>query len=186
MRRIVLRAMCWKSIFALVVISPASTTRLSFTSVSAATRERGSWARIASSTASEIWSATLSGWPSDTDSDVKRNSLIVFCRLGIGSEETARISNNPAPIPPLHPPNCREVAAARAARCGNHPRLGGLRDVSHLPAQPQSQSRAGGLPRRAHPARGDRRCRPHGGRDAGAVVPPAGGSRGDGEKPAGR
>src|SRR3954447_21054987 len=83
MRRMVLRAMCWKSIFALVVISPASTTRLSFTSVSAATRERGSWARIASSTASEIWSATLSGWPSDTDSDVKRYSLIVFTVSGL-------------------------------------------------------------------------------------------------------
>src|SRR6185295_14013118 len=77
MRRIVLRAMCWKSTSAFVVISPASTTRLSFTSVSAATRERGSWARIASSTASEIWSATLSGCPSDTDSEVNKNSLIV-------------------------------------------------------------------------------------------------------------
>src|ERR687898_1847645 len=82
MRRMVLRATCWKSTLALVVISPASTTRLSFTSVSAATRERGSWARIASSTASEIWSATLSGWPSETDSDVKRCSLIVLYRLG--------------------------------------------------------------------------------------------------------
>src|SRR6185369_2750655 len=57
--------------------SPASTTRLSFTSVSAATREVLSCFRIASSTASEIWSATLSGWPSETDSEVKRNSLIV-------------------------------------------------------------------------------------------------------------
>src|ERR1043165_45501 len=82
MRRMVLRAMCWKSILALVVISPASTTRLSFTSVSAATRERGSWARIASSTASEIWSATLSGWPSETDSEVKRCSLIVLRSRG--------------------------------------------------------------------------------------------------------
>ena len=61
---------------ALVVISPASTTRLSLTSVSAATREVLSCFRIASSTASEIWSATLSGWPSDTDSEVKRKSLI--------------------------------------------------------------------------------------------------------------
>src|SRR5262245_45823237 len=93
MRRMVLRAMCWKSTSALVVISPASTTRLSFTSVSAATRERGSWARIASSTASEIWSATLSGWPSETDSEVKRNSLIVVLSRE-RSEETARISNN--------------------------------------------------------------------------------------------
>jgi hypothetical protein len=35
----------------------------------------GSWARMASSTASEIWSATLSGWPSETDSEVNRYSL---------------------------------------------------------------------------------------------------------------
>src|SRR3979411_1954098 len=76
MRRMVLRATDVKSTRALVVTSPASTTRLALTSVSAATRERGSWARIASSTASEIWSATLSGWPSDTDSDVNRKSLI--------------------------------------------------------------------------------------------------------------
>src|SRR5256885_4903536 len=61
---------------ALLVISPASTTRLSLTSVSAATREVLSCFRIASSTASEIWSATLSGWPSDTDSEVNRKSLI--------------------------------------------------------------------------------------------------------------
>ena len=40
--------------------------------VSQATRARLSCARIASSTASEIWSATLSGWPSETDSEVNR------------------------------------------------------------------------------------------------------------------
>src|SRR5579862_9002611 len=41
-------------------------------SVSHATREYGSPARAASRTASEIWSAILSGWPSVTDSEVKR------------------------------------------------------------------------------------------------------------------
>src|SRR2546425_1930706 len=41
------------------------------TRVSHATRAAGSLARIASSTASEIWSAILSGWPSVTDSEVK-------------------------------------------------------------------------------------------------------------------
>ena len=35
-------------------------------------RARVACARIASSTASEIWSATLSGWPSETDSEVNR------------------------------------------------------------------------------------------------------------------
>ncbi|HUP97268.1 MAG TPA: lysophospholipid acyltransferase family protein [Usitatibacter sp.] len=32
---------------------------------------------MASSTASEIWSETLSGWPSETDSDVNRNSFFI-------------------------------------------------------------------------------------------------------------
>src|SRR5256885_2192318 len=32
---------------------------------------------MASRTESEIWSATLSGWPSETDSDVNRNSLFI-------------------------------------------------------------------------------------------------------------
>src|ERR687889_144470 len=41
-------------------------------SVSTATRLRGSCASIASRMESLIWSAILSGWPSVTDSDVKR------------------------------------------------------------------------------------------------------------------
>src|SRR5258706_76390 len=32
---------------------------------------------MASRTESEIWSETLSGWPSETDSDVNRNSLFI-------------------------------------------------------------------------------------------------------------
>src|SRR6185295_17619060 len=50
------------------------------TVVSQATRPVGSWRSTSSRTASEIWSATLSGWPSVTDSDVNRwtsRSLIV-------------------------------------------------------------------------------------------------------------
>src|SRR3954469_14813816 len=42
--------------------------------VSQATRPRGSSLSTASSTASEIWSAILSGWPSVTDSEVKMKS----------------------------------------------------------------------------------------------------------------
>src|SRR6476620_2496386 len=45
------------------------------TSTSQATRPVGSSFRTASKTASEIWSAILSGWPSVTDSEVK------ICRL---------------------------------------------------------------------------------------------------------
>src|SRR5260370_27625807 len=47
-------------------------TRPVVMTVSQATRASGSLARIASRMASEIWSATLSGWPSVTDSDVNR------------------------------------------------------------------------------------------------------------------
>ena len=54
-----------------VVISPARITMPVFVRVSHATRAWGSWAMMASRMASEIWSAILSGWPSETDSDVK-------------------------------------------------------------------------------------------------------------------
>src|SRR5947208_16370828 len=57
-----------------VEISPDTTTRPVFTSVSQATRPEGSSRSTASRTPSEIWSAILSGWPSVTDSEVKRNS----------------------------------------------------------------------------------------------------------------
>src|SRR5262249_25519893 len=55
-----------------VVTSPATTTRSVVTSVSQATRLSGSALRQWSSTASLIWSATLSGCPIDTDSLVNR------------------------------------------------------------------------------------------------------------------
>src|SRR5258708_22276296 len=54
-----------------VVISPATTAIPVVTRVSQATRAAGSLAMMASRTASEIWSAILSGWPSVTDSEVK-------------------------------------------------------------------------------------------------------------------
>src|SRR6476469_9818134 len=77
-----------------VVISPETTTRPVLTSVSHATREPGSSRRHASSTPSEIWSATLSGWPSVTDSDVNRYSfsakLVMGGRLsGVGAARLA-------------------------------------------------------------------------------------------------
>ena len=50
---------------------PGRTMRLVVTRVSHATRASGSWARKASTTVSEIRSATLSGWPSETLSLVK-------------------------------------------------------------------------------------------------------------------
>src|SRR3954468_18902713 len=63
------------STYVVVEISPETTTSPVLTSVSQATRPRGSSRSTASRMPSEIWSATLSGWPSVTDSDVNRNSL---------------------------------------------------------------------------------------------------------------
>ncbi|KYC58939.1 hypothetical protein B4099_2555 [Heyndrickxia coagulans] len=42
------------------------------TEVSQATRAFGSFSKMASKMASEIWSQILSGWPSVTDSDVNK------------------------------------------------------------------------------------------------------------------
>src|ERR1700746_571697 len=52
--------------------SPAITTRFVVARVSQATRAWGSAARKVSTTESEMRSQTLSGWPSATDSMVKR------------------------------------------------------------------------------------------------------------------
>src|SRR5215472_14240620 len=60
---------------AVVVTSPITARKSLVTAVSQATRASGSWASMASRTASEIWSQTLSGWPSVTDSEVSRYEL---------------------------------------------------------------------------------------------------------------
>ena len=52
--------------------SPPTMTRSVVAKVSQATRDSGSSVRKASSTASEMRSQTLSGCPSDTDSEVKK------------------------------------------------------------------------------------------------------------------
>src|SRR3712207_549569 len=79
------------STYVCVVISPATTTRPVVISVSHATRPSGSSARTASRTLSEIWSAILSGCPSVTDSDVKRNS-----RSAIGPRTLPHVDEHPA------------------------------------------------------------------------------------------
>src|SRR5260221_6332346 len=68
------------SIQADVVISPATSTSPVVVAVSQATRAMGSCAKIASSTLSEIWSHSLSGCPSVTDSLVK-NAFGIFIKL---------------------------------------------------------------------------------------------------------
>src|SRR2546421_6493111 len=168
MRRMVLRATASKFTRALVVISPASTTRLFLTSVSAATRERGSWAKIASSTASEIWSATLSGCPSDTDSDVNRKSLIA-CAPSYGRSQGYQNLVFPQCVPAPR----RQATAASVACVGRRHGLDDLWDIAHLPAQPARESAAGRLQRRARAPRSDR-CRRQDARGAArALVPPS-------------
>src|SRR5215218_2111002 len=89
------------STYVSVEISPETTTRPVLTSVSHATRPVGSSAITASRTPSEIWSATLSGWPSVTDSDVNRypvsESGWVVIGAGKGTDRPAlRGSSTPA------------------------------------------------------------------------------------------
>src|SRR5581483_4850383 len=71
------RTMRGISTYVVVVISPAMWICPVIANVSHATRPCGSSLRIASRTASEIWSATLSGWPSVTDSEVNRRRYAI-------------------------------------------------------------------------------------------------------------
>src|SRR6185503_8133351 len=73
------------SMYSDVEISPATMTRPVVTSVSHATRHSGSIARIASRTASEIRSASLSGWPSVTDSEENRYARLIAGEHSSGS-----------------------------------------------------------------------------------------------------
>src|SRR5205807_1460063 len=85
MRLMVARTMSGTCTYVDVVISPATHARPVVTSVSQATRAVGSSTRIASRTASEMASATLSGCPSVTDSDVKRWRS--YTKTGLGSRD---------------------------------------------------------------------------------------------------
>src|SRR5712691_7358661 len=80
----VLRTTAGISTQADVVISPATSTRPVVVAVSQATRATESCARIASSTPSEIWSHSLSGCPSVTDSLVKKDFGFFIKLLKVG------------------------------------------------------------------------------------------------------
>src|ERR671937_2517503 len=71
-------------------------TRPVVTRVSHATRPAGSSARTASRTESETWSATLSGWPSVTDSEVKRKVRApMWTRRLVDGEEGREADRSP-------------------------------------------------------------------------------------------
>src|SRR5581483_1370169 len=110
----------WRmSMYVSVVISPATTTRPVVISVSQATRLAGSSASAASSTASEIWSAILSGCPSVTDSDVKRKVRAAIRRRRVAKARRRSVGRD------VHD-EVLHVAAARAV----HERRGQRREVA--------------------------------------------------------
>src|SRR3954454_13269676 len=96
MSRTVSRTIAWKSMYVSVVISPRTRTRPVVVAVSHATRALGSSRTIESRIESEIWSHILSGWPSVTDSDVKRywdaSTMLVISREGITEKPAARLA----------------------------------------------------------------------------------------------
>src|SRR6202011_2810768 len=75
------RTMRGMSTYVLVEISPAMWICPVIANASQATRPLGSFSRIASRTASEIWSASLSGCPSVTDSEVNRRRYAMLRSL---------------------------------------------------------------------------------------------------------
>src|SRR6266516_2258412 len=100
------------STYVSVVISPATTTRPVVTSVSQATRPYGSCPSTASRIVSEIWSAILSGWPSVTDSEVKRNERPATSRrLPDGDEPLRRCDVAVDRSVEEHGPERRQVAS---------------------------------------------------------------------------
>src|SRR5690349_18513533 len=112
-----------------VVISPATTTRPVVISVSQATRPVGSSARTASRTASEIWSAILSGWPSVTDSEVKEKARLLMRGRVPDLTAKAKLRRSPghrdgAPRPAPHPgpswTDRNRDRETRGAREGGH------------------------------------------------------------------
>src|SRR3954468_10498093 len=115
MRLTTRRTMAGISTYADVDTSPATWTRPVVTSVSTATRPRGSAAMIASRMLSEIWSQILSGCPSVTDSEVNRRNSV------IGAPWTRRVMGD------FSMPRTSDTAGTRASwRQGGGVVRGGL------------------------------------------------------------
>src|SRR4051812_36981948 len=105
------------------------------TIVSQATRDDGSSVSMASSTASEIWSATLSGWPGKTDSEVNKRldmKIAPFRATGTGSRRAdggqwrsvsarhfrqRRKRNHPREPPPSAQATCNKKCRKRIDYC---------------------------------------------------------------------
>src|SRR6478735_1322958 len=128
MSRLRWRTMLLMSTYPVVVTSPATTTRPVVSSVSTATRLCGSCSSMASRTESLIWSAILSGWPSVTDSEVKRRpvtAVLLLSDAGCGTR-----------YPPSHGSGRRSrtwsVLEPRDDLVPDHVGQGGLRATGYV------------------------------------------------------
>src|SRR5215213_7196202 len=111
--------------------------------VSTATRLRGSCASMASRIESLIWSAILSGWPSVTDSDVKRRRgtrhSLTWWSSRRTVRSTARAERYRLGRTRWCPPDRSSWGDVRKARCDGRPdprRDGVLGPARHLGGRP--------------------------------------------------
>src|SRR3954467_1484455 len=136
MSRTVSRTTFWNSTYCDVVISPNTSTRPVVVAVSHATRALVSTARMESRMASEIWSHILSGWPSVTDSEVKRYSGASRMLMGLRWVEGPRsvsaqaldLHRRDSVVRRREPEHAREEAQLRAIG-----RLAGVRAAEPVP-----------------------------------------------------
>ena len=101
--------------------------------VSQATLPAGSCSRMASRTASEIWSQILSGCPSVTDSDVKKR-FMKYTSLNLPHHDCKKRAANT--VPPNHLSDVPHLPAQRAAGLGTVRLTDGVAAASQDPFPP--------------------------------------------------
>src|SRR5467141_3141527 len=131
MPRMVSRIVRWMSRSACVVTSPMTTQRPLVIAVSHATRAWASCMSMPSSTESETWSHTLSGCPSVTDSDVRRNEWDSLKEVvtTAANDNCGAIYDRPEARGALLAPNARylsELATVGAKQRGIERRSGAI------------------------------------------------------------
>src|SRR3989339_1587569 len=126
--------MDWILIYVLVVISPVTTINPIPAITSQATLAYGSFFKILSKTESAIWSQTLSGWPSVTDSEVKKirvdiNAFLCYYLRFLKGETNADEENHVCDnIHPSRRRNRRRLRPSGAGgRISDHHRYASLR-----------------------------------------------------------
>ena len=135
------------STYVVVVISPATTTRPGRDQRLARDPARaGRPSRTASRTASEIWSAILSGCPSVTDSELKLNERVLISERRIAVART--VSRRTAPAHSEVGSRCISVATRSAERDAVEHGADAFRD-RHLDVEPAGEVAQHGCGRQA-------------------------------------